>query len=63
MLKPKQHPSSCPYPVQVSLYAVIQDLCSQLGLSKLRPQKRRLHTHTLHTLLSAQISAKSKDYR
>lgn len=41
--------------MQVSLDAVIQDLCSQLGFCQLWPQKRRLHTHTLHTLLSAQI--------
>lgn len=55
-----EHPS-CSYPVQVSLYAVVQDLCSQLGLCQLWPQKRRLHTHTLHTLLSAQIPAESKE--
>lgn len=45
------------YPVQISLDAVVQDLCSQLGLCQLWPQKRRLHTHTLHTFLSAQIPA------
>jgi len=54
--------SSCSYPVQVSLYAVVQDLCSQLGLCQLWPQKRRLHTHTLHTLLSAQIPAEVYKY-
>lgn len=42
-------------PVQVSLYAIVQNLCSQLGLCQLWPQKRRLQTHTLHTLLPAQI--------
>lgn len=55
-----EHPS-CSYPVQVSLYAVVQDLCSQLGLCQLWPQERRLHTHTLHTLFSAQIPAESKE--
>lgn len=49
------------YPVWVHLYAVVQDLCSQLSLGELRAQKRRLHTNTLATLPSAQIPAKKDD--
>lgn len=47
-----------PYPVQVSLYAIVQDLCSQLCFCQLWPQKWRLHANTLHTLLPAQIPEK-----
>lgn len=43
--------------MQVSLDAVVQDLGGQLGLGQLRPQEGGLHTHTLHTLLPAQVPA------
>lgn len=46
-----------PHPVQVSLDTVVQDLGGQLGLGQLRPQEGGLHTHTLHTLLPAQVPA------
>lgn len=49
-----------PHPVQVSLDAVVQDLGGQLGLGQLRPQEGGLHTHTLHTLLPAQVPAKRR---
>lgn len=35
--------------------AIVQDFCSKLSLSQLWPQERRLHAHTLHTLLPTQI--------
>lgn len=49
----------CGYPVWVHLYAIVQDLCSQLRFSKLWAQKRRLHAHSLAALLSAQIPARN----
>lgn len=43
----------------IHLYAVVQDLCSQLSFSELWTQKWWLHTNALATLPPAQIPATS----